>query len=117
MAEKKLSTIKKLLTPHAQIVAEQIINKFGGTNILLSAGVIALSKMKSDEREKMVEEANKSVEETPPQTENVEQAINTVVRLMSESGVEKITVLPNEYDQLKKIFVEMFGPKRYHKKA
>lgn len=58
MCEKKIATIKKHLTPPAQVVAEQLIATSGGTKTLLSAGVIAFDRLTLEQRQHAIAEAN-----------------------------------------------------------
>lgn len=46
------------LTEFAKPVADYLYKRIGSLKLVLSAGVIALSKLSPDEREKMIAEAN-----------------------------------------------------------
>jgi hypothetical protein len=46
------------LTEHAKLICDDLAKRTGSLKIVLSAGVIALSKLSAEEREKMIAEAN-----------------------------------------------------------
>jgi hypothetical protein len=85
--DRKTKTIERNLTEASQPVAEDLVRRTGSIKTVLSAGVIALSKLTADEREKMILEAN-----TEPaiieQPEIVRKTLKTVVKILSASGVE-----------------------------
>lgn len=99
------------LTDPARQAAERLVKYTGSMKIVLSAGLIALSKLTAEQREQMIAEANGILPEETEQPENINHAIRTVVQVMSGSG-KKIEILPEEYTQLKEFIKETFGPKR-----
>lgn len=113
MAEKKLSTIKKYLTPYARLIAEQLVNKVGGTNRLLSGGVIALSKLKPEERDKIMEEIHKSVE--VESIADLDTAVRTIIKIYYGQDI-KIQMLPDEEKKIADFIFKTLGPKenRHH---
>jgi hypothetical protein len=57
------------LTEYAKPICDDLAKRTGSLKIVLSAGVIALSKLSAEEREKMIAEANGLVQEYLNETE------------------------------------------------
>jgi ABC-type phosphate/phosphonate transport system substrate-binding protein len=113
MAGKNTKVIERLLTPAAQVAALKLVKRLGVMKTVLSAGVIALSKLPAEERDKIVDETIGLADEKTNKPENLQQAIKTVIRIVSGSGKD-IQILPDEYDKLTEYVNELFGPQKSH---
>jgi hypothetical protein len=83
--KKDESIINRNLTPAAQPIAQQLVKRIGTVRMTLSAGVIALSKCTSEEREQNIEEASQELE-TPPA--DLHQAVQSAVNIITNSNVK-----------------------------
>jgi len=73
------------LTEFAKPIADLLYKKMGSLKIVLSAGVIALSKLSAEQREQMIAEANGLGLETLSEPE--EQFRKRVLAILQESKV------------------------------
>jgi len=118
----KIATLKKHMTPYAFQIAENLISKFGNMKMLLSAAMVALSKLDANEREKYLEEAKReSPDEGPADLHN---AIQSIVKVMTgDTSNVTINILPEEENKIADFIIKTLGPKEEklqhhkHKKA
>ena len=98
------SRAQTFLTKYATPVAEDLLLKIGSFKVMISAGVIALSKLSADQREQAISEANganKEIAEPPLRKVNIGQSIEDVTyyvkfKLPSPEEQKKLSELRKE---------------------
>lgn len=85
MTEKIAFTIKKHLTTNAQIVAQELIDKYGTMKSVLSAAVCALKNASPEERDNAFADSTKAKTEPPA---DLHQAIQSVVSIIANADVK-----------------------------
>jgi len=109
---RETKTIERNLTPASQPIAGALVKKMGTIRNVLSAGVVALSKLPAEERDRMADEAN-----TEPaiveQPEIVNKTLKTVIKILSASGVE-VKIADKEEAAMVQTIIESLGPETKH---
>jgi len=105
MATKNQTTVN--LTPQARKIRDELSDVFG-LKEMLSAGLILFNKLAGDEQIKLIKKIK--TDDKPLKNENLHQAIQSVVRIISGSGTD-IKILPMEESQLVDSIKKMLGPK------
>jgi hypothetical protein len=112
---KNTKTIERTLTIPAQKIAAEYEALYGSLKAVLSAGITALSQLPKDEREKKIIASRYDTIKADDDVQKKEQpdttrkAFKTVVKILSESGIEIKIADEKEAQQVQAVIDEL-GP-------